>query len=154
MKAGLRVREKRGLAIYLVLCTILLAVILANVVINIILSQTHLTTHQISRIQAHYASLAAMNYALEKLRVGTDANWPIPANPAANYTHHLCRDSSVTQCSTDTSPIIEPDLAAAVSYVQVRVAATGTAGDADYPACSPGSGITCVNSKAIYVSKF
>ena len=62
---------KRGVALFIVLGTILVVVILANIVLNIILSQSRLTHHQISRIRAYYASLAGMNYALEQLRTGT-----------------------------------------------------------------------------------
>jgi Tfp pilus assembly protein PilX len=61
---------RRGVALFIVLGTILIVVILANVVLNIILSQSRLTHHQISRIRAYYAGLAGMNYALEQLRTG------------------------------------------------------------------------------------
>lgn len=81
---------KKGVALFIVLGTILIVVILANVVLNIILSQSRLTHHQVSRIRAYYAGLAGMNFALEQLRTGT---WPYsttyclrnPNNPA-----HLC----------------------------------------------------------------
>jgi Tfp pilus assembly protein PilX len=66
---------KRGVALFIVLGTILIVVILANVVLSIILSHSRLTHHQISRIRAHYAGLAGMNYALEQLRTGT-WTWP------------------------------------------------------------------------------
>jgi len=59
----------------MVLATIMIVVILANIVLNIVLSQTRLTHHQVSRIQAYYAGLAGMNYALEQLRTG---NWTAP----------------------------------------------------------------------------
>jgi hypothetical protein len=62
---------RRGVALFIVLGTILIVVILANVVLSIILSHSRLTHHQISRIRAHYAGLAGMNYALEQLRTGT-----------------------------------------------------------------------------------
>jgi len=59
----------------MVLATIMIVIILANIVLSIVLSQTRLTHHQVSRIQAYYAGLAGMNYALEQLRTG---NWTAP----------------------------------------------------------------------------
>jgi hypothetical protein len=43
---------------------------LSQVVLTIILNQARLTHHQVSKIQAYYATLAAMNLARESLRLG------------------------------------------------------------------------------------
>jgi len=64
--------NKKGIILYLVLGTIMIVVVLANIVLTVILSQSRLTHHQVSRIQAYYAGLAGMNYAFEQLRLG---NW-------------------------------------------------------------------------------
>lgn len=63
-------QNKKGVVLYMVLATLLIVVILANVVLGIILSQSRFTHHQVSRIQAYYASLAGMNLAREQLRTG------------------------------------------------------------------------------------
>jgi Tfp pilus assembly protein PilX len=60
----------KGVALLLVLMVILVAVIIANISLTFILSQSRLTHHEISRIQAYYACQAGVNYALEKLRTG------------------------------------------------------------------------------------
>ena len=69
--------KKKGVVLLIVLGTLLVVVILANVILNIILSQSRLTHHQVSRIQAYYAAQAGMNLALENLRVGA---WTYPNN--------------------------------------------------------------------------
>lgn len=69
---------KKGIALVMVLGTLLVVVILAVIILNIILSHSRLTQHQVGRIQAYYAAMAGINYALEQLRTG---NWP-----AGNYT--------------------------------------------------------------------
>ncbi len=69
----------------MVLGTILIIVVLANVILSIILSQTRLTHHQISRIQAYYAALGGMNYALDMLRRGPAAGgWDTASCPAGS----------------------------------------------------------------------
>jgi Tfp pilus assembly protein PilX len=87
--------KQRGVVLYLVLATIMIVVILANIVLNVVLSQTRLTHHQVSRIQAYYAGLAGMNYALEQLRTG---NWTAPAVhplPADNSFPHTIRGVTI-----------------------------------------------------------
>lgn len=63
--------NQRGVALLMVLTTILVVVILANIILNMALSQTRFTRHQISRVQAYYAAQAGINIALENLRNGT-----------------------------------------------------------------------------------
>ncbi|MDI6606000.1 MAG: hypothetical protein QME65_02510 [Candidatus Omnitrophota bacterium] len=67
--------NNKGVALLLVFATIVVVVILANVALRLILNQFRLTHHQVSRIRAYYASLAGMNLALEKIRLG---EWVIP----------------------------------------------------------------------------
>jgi len=54
----------------MVLGTIIIVAILITVILSIISSQSRITQHQVSRIQAYYAAQAGMNYALEMLRTG------------------------------------------------------------------------------------
>jgi Tfp pilus assembly protein PilX len=61
---------KKGVVLMIILGVILIVALLAGVILNIVLSQSRLTHHQVSRIQAYYASQAALNYAIEKLRNG------------------------------------------------------------------------------------
>ena len=82
----------KGIAISLVLGTLLVVVILANVILSIILSQSRLTHHQVSRIQAYYAAQAGMNLAFEQLRTG---NWS-----TGNYT----------LCSSANCSFIDPNI--------------------------------------------
>jgi hypothetical protein len=46
-------------------------VVLSSVILYLVSSQSRLTHHQVSRIQAYYASLAGINYARERLRINT-----------------------------------------------------------------------------------
>lgn len=73
--------NNRGVALLLVFTTLIIVVILTNVGLRLILNQQRLTHHQVSRIRAYYASLAGMNLALEKLRLG---QWAPPAR-GVNY---------------------------------------------------------------------
>ena len=65
-------QDKKGIVLLIVIGTVFIVIFLANVVLSIITSQSRLTHHQVSRIQAYYASMAGINYALEQLRIG---NW-------------------------------------------------------------------------------
>jgi len=77
---GRNVRDKSGVALFIVLATFFVIVILANVILNIMLSHSRLTHHQVSRIQAYYAAQAGVNYALEMLRSG---GWVYTVGPPA-----------------------------------------------------------------------
>ncbi len=68
--------NKKGVVLIIVLTTVLIAAILANVILGFILSHYRFTHHQSSRIQAYYASLAGMNLAQEKLRIGAWTTTP------------------------------------------------------------------------------
>jgi Tfp pilus assembly protein PilX len=65
-----KLNSKKGVVLYIVLCVLLTVVVLANIILHIISSQSRMTRHQVSRIQAYYASLAGMNLAIEKLKSG------------------------------------------------------------------------------------
>lgn len=82
--------NKKAVAIFLVLGTLFVAFVLAAVITNIISSQGRLTHHQVSRIQAYYAGLAGMNFAIEKLRTGA---WDVPASSTIEI-HKICQTSA------------------------------------------------------------
>lgn len=62
--------NRRGVILFVVLGVIIVVVTLATVVLRIISSQSRLTHHQVSRIQAQYAAKAGMVLAFDKLRRG------------------------------------------------------------------------------------
>ncbi len=125
--------NKTGVALFIVLATLFIVLILGNVILNIISSQTRLTHHQVSRIQAYYAAQAGINYAFESLRSGS---WPPP--PAGGSTgYSLCSSG----CDVN-----EPDLPHSVSNVTIVVA------DRNAPGCvPPAAGIpVCIKATATY----
>lgn len=65
--------NKKGVAIFMVLATILIVVVLANVIMTIVSNQSRLTRHEVNRIQAYYSAQAALVYTLDKIRRG---DWP------------------------------------------------------------------------------
>lgn len=66
-----KINANKGIAIYLVLGALIMAVVLAKVILNLIFNQANIGHHRQGRVQAYYASLAGMNYAIEKLRNGS-----------------------------------------------------------------------------------
>lgn len=116
-------KGQKGVVLLLVLGTLLVVIILANVVLSIVSSQSRLTHHQVSRIQAYYASQAAVNYALEKLRLGSDGNWKVltASSPYSdNYTRYMCKENT-GNCAATAGSIIEPALPTAINYVEIKV---------------------------------
>lgn len=126
--------NKKAVVLYIVLATLLIVVILAGALLNFTVSHSRLTHHSASRIQAYYAALAGINYALEQVRTGS---WSIPSS-GNSYTRNLCR--------TCTPPNIqEPNLPASVSNVAILVA------DKDAVGCDPPTGISvCVSATSTY----
>jgi hypothetical protein len=112
--------NRRGVLLFIVIGTIIVVATLATVILRIILSQSRLTHHQVSRIQSQYAAKAGVLYALDKLRLRLPADaacWP-PAGPFP-YTRYMKRTGS--GCD-----IIEPNLPASVSQIDIIVDAPGT----------------------------
>ena len=148
--------NKNGIALLAVLVTLLVVAALANVTMNITLSQSRLTRHKVSRIQAYYATTAGVNYALDKLRLN-DANW-IPANPPTAVWHYMCRDVAAAPCLGDAASFAEPNLSTAIEFVLIRVAIAGAPTNNPvvttpplWPQCNPPAGVnTCVNARAVY----
>jgi hypothetical protein len=99
-------------------------VILTSVVLTLIASQSKLADHQLRRIQAYYAGQAAVNYALEELRLGT-AGW-VP-DTVTTITKVMCRAAGSAPCASPD--IIESSLPFSIHYVSLTLgpkdAATG-----------------------------
>jgi len=71
----------------LLLGTILLVTSLAGIASYIVLNQSRVGQHQVNRIKAHYACMAGITLALEKLRI---SSWDTASNPP----YSLCPDAS------------------------------------------------------------
>ena len=134
-----RFKDNKAMAMLLVLVTIAVVMLLANIVLSTVVSQSRLTHHQVSRIQAYYAAQAGINYALDKLRRQDDTiNWPIPASDEAAYTRRICRNCVAPD-------IAELKLPLSINSVSVKVTPAGTAN------CNPPAGIpVCVSATADY----
>jgi Tfp pilus assembly protein PilX len=100
---AIRAREK-GVALFVILAVVFVAVALAGTILNLMLSQTRLTHHQVSRIQAFYAAQAGMNYAFNRMRRDGCASYPC--------VWTICRSG----CTQE-----EPGLPAAVNNVTITV---------------------------------
>jgi len=108
--------NKKGIMLYLVLSSLLVVIILANILLNVILSQARFTKHKLSRIQAYYASMAGVNYAFEKLRLGNDPQW----SSTTAFTRTLCRSG----CD-----INDPQLPGSIQRVDIQVGALSSGMD-------------------------
>ena len=125
-------RGEKGIALFMVLGTILIAVVLANVMLAMISSHGRLTHHQVSRIQAYYASQAGVNYANEMLRSGA---WNSASCPAPNG----CLLSALDANFVSDFPHI-------ISDVKIILLTPGTS---TCPATLD-AGTVCINATAIY----
>lgn len=117
-------KGQKGIALFMVLSTLLIVVILANVIISVLLNQTRLTHHQVSRIQANYAGQAAILDALERLSNG-------------NYNFDSCSANSGGCSFTDA------DFPHTIKSVSVVIRRPGT------PDCPPGNS-ACVSATVNY----
>lgn len=108
--------NKKGIALFIVLGTLLLIVVLANIILAIILSHSRLTHHQVSRIQAQYASMAGINYALEMLRLNS-APWTTAG------TYNICNSNPSCNAPAPSGGCTanEPNLPCAVSFIAVTI---------------------------------
>lgn len=127
------------MVLFIVLAIFFIVILIGNFTMNLISSQSRLTHHNVSRIQAYYAAKGALNFAFEKLRRNDDAYWPVPLAGAA-YTRTMCRSG----CDLD-----DPSLPAALGTVTIRIADQGAA------SCTPPAGsTTCISATAEYSFAF
>ncbi len=80
--------RNKGIVLYTVLMALLMVLIFATIILSIIISQSRLTHHSVSRIQAYYAAFAGANLAIDRL-MANDPLWPA----AGSYTRTLCRSA-------------------------------------------------------------
>jgi Tfp pilus assembly protein PilX len=130
-------RRQKGIVLVLVLATILIVVLLGIAILNIISSQSRLTHHQLSRIQAYYANKAVINYAFEQLRTGA---WV----PGTNCT-------AVSPCvATQATPNFGLNLAAGGDFLPPSITSVSlTITPAGTSTC-PAGNCDCVNATATY----
>ncbi len=105
-----------------VLAILFVIVALANIILGTMLSQSKLTHHQVTRVQAYYAALGCANYAYQKLLLNNDVTWPRTPVP---YTKSFCSSVGVAPCTyTDN------ELPASINkiYVTVRQDTAGRPG--------------------------
>lgn len=125
-----RLKDK-GVALLAVLMTIFVVVILANIALNVMVSQGRLTHHKVNRIQAYYASWAAINYAQEMLRLGPAAGgWAPNSCPAPGCA--LPNDADIP------SSVIQP--------IMIVLTPSGQ------PGCVTPSGVTCISVNVQYIN--
>lgn len=109
--------NKKGVILFIVIVIIIMVSIMSTIILRIVSSQSRLSHHQVSRIQAQYAAKAALIYALDKLR-RNDASWSAttPVNPVEK---RMCKEVAGPNCNTPD--ITEPDLPSSVQYVDITV---------------------------------
>lgn len=139
--------KKRGVVLFIVLAALMVVIVLANIILSIMSSQSRLTHHEVSRIQAYYASFAGMNLAYDGLRTG---NWTMPA-VGTSYDTYLCRaaTSNANCASTPVAPApavtIDANIPEVIEMVRIRVAERTVAG------CNePAGSQVCINATATY----
>ena len=139
--------KKRGVVLFIVLAALMVVIVLANIILSIMLSQSRLTHHQVSRIQAYYASFAGMNLAYDGLRTG---NWPMPG-ASESYDTYLCRATTSNPNCASIPPVpapavtIDANIPEVIEMVRIRVAGRAVDG-CDEPSGSQ----VCINATATY----
>mgnify|MGYP001608167276 CR=1 FL=1 len=110
----LRIRQK-GVIMYLVLVSVLMTIVLAGIILNIITSNARFSHHQVSRVQAYYAAMAGVNYAVERLRSGSEAScWPA----TGIISRKICRTGGT--CISVCDPI-DDTLPPSISQIDISV---------------------------------
>lgn len=130
------------MVLFIVLAFFLVVMLIANLTMRFISSQSRLTHHSVSRIQAEYAAKAALLYAYDMLRRGT---WVVTAAQPSR-TYYLCRSASGCP-GVASQQILDPSFPLSIHHVYINVTR------ADGVTCIPpaGSGSTaCITARAEY----
>ncbi|TRZ95931.1 hypothetical protein D4R78_02210 [bacterium] len=133
--------QEKGIAIFMVLGILMVVVVLANVILAIVSSNARFTHHQVSRIQAYYASQAGITYAIYRLWTGwegTDGKiWKYTLTPTTN------------SCPKD-NPCTIPDSDLSQTKI-IFCDRDKRCPDEDSPICQPPPGIDfCINASTKY----
>jgi len=134
--------NKSGIALFIVLTTVIVVVLLGDITLKFIASQNTFSHESVRRIQAYYAAKAGMNYALENLRTRTWTFAPNSCPNAAGCT--ICKTGGGCTVNDDTFP-------ASIQLVRVIFCPSGTICASSPFSCEPPSGINfCVNTTVTY----
>jgi Tfp pilus assembly protein PilX len=142
--------SRKGVALFMVLATILIVVVLANVVLTIISNHSRLTRHEVGRIQAYYAAQAGLVYTMEQIRNGT---WPFSG---AAERYYCFEDSGGTaQCVDAVIPDDTIDYDQAVTRssaykIQIEVCRDSGGPASCLPPPTTPSGTRRLNAKVDY----
>jgi len=113
-----KIKEK-GIVLFIVLATIFIVILLASILLGIMSSQSRLTHHKTSRIQAYYAAMAGINYALEMIK-SNNSDWiPSPDTVPNTRTRTLCRTCVAPEVN-------EPDLPISIQQITITIGASGS----------------------------
>lgn len=135
MVKGSQKPGNKAVALLTVLMTLLVLVIISNIALNVVASQSRLSHHQVSRIQAEYAAWAGVNLAREMFR-SQNASWPFPG---PTYRRTICNG-----CPLGPGDINEPSLPRQIRNITITVAPAAAC-----PGAPAGTQI-CINSTAHY----
>jgi hypothetical protein len=135
--------DNRGVVLLVVVATIMIAVVLAGVVLKVVSSQARLSHHDVSRVQAYYASIAGVNYAFEQLRKGAaGGGWVVGAN---------CIASSPCEKKFDDGDFYPPVLINPINGVSIIIRPAQSSNSAA-PCYNPPGGNACISVNATYTS--
>lgn len=142
--------RRKGVAMFMVLATILIVVVLANVALTIVSNQGRLTRHEVGRIQAYYAAKAGLEYTMMKIKVG---DWPFSGG-AERYYCFATVPAGAGQCITgvlnNTIPYDEGVTAKGAYRIEVEVCRdVGGVGSCGPPPTTP-TGTIRLNAKVDY----
>jgi Tfp pilus assembly protein PilX len=114
--------NKKGIVLYMVLVSILAALVLASSILNIILSQSSFSHHEASRVQAYYAAVAGVNYAIERLRTGCwTGSIPTRYICRSNTSPQVCSTTFCDSCANTSCNPIDDNLPAIIQRVDISV---------------------------------
>lgn len=145
--------NRKGVVLFIVLAVLMIVIILASVILSIMSSQFRLTHHQVSRIQAYYASMAGINLAYDMLSQGDNnvGNWPQPATVTPNlfYSRFLCKTaSSGANCNT-ADAIVDSNIPSSIQVVQITVTDKNAA-NPPRPCSPPQDSQVCIDATTTF----
>jgi len=86
---------RKGIALVIVILTLLIVVGIAIAVLNLVSSESRLNRHQVNRIKAIYAAQAAIVFTIDRLRVGPASGMSVPL---INYFEYLLCKTAAAGC--------------------------------------------------------
>ena len=104
-------QSSKGITLIFILTTVFIVILLANLGLILMNNQARFINQRVNRIQASYAAMAALNYSLEALRIGT---W------TAGKTYRFCNGCS------DVDEVNEVNFSYPVQHVDVQITDDGS----------------------------